>query len=120
MSETTTPEIEDVVSGAPKDHFAKAVEEAKAAALALGKQAQDYAGAYQAKFTDQAADWTQQAKSRGDDALDRAFAIANEGKSKASGAILSFGKLVEDNATVVDEHVGVTYGDYVRTAGKSV
>jgi ElaB/YqjD/DUF883 family membrane-anchored ribosome-binding protein len=120
MSETTTPEVEDVIDGAPKDHFNKAIDEAKAAALALGKQAQDYAGSYQAKFADTAADWTKQAKGRGDEALERAFALANEGKAKASGAILSFGKLVEDNAATVDEHAGVTYGDYVRTAGKSV
>jgi hypothetical protein len=118
--EVDGPAVEDVVSGAPKEHFAKAVDEAKAAALALGKQAQDYAGAYQAKFADQTSEWTKQAKSRGDEALDRAFALANEGKTKASGAIQNLGKLVENNASVVDEHVGVTYGDYVRTAGRSV
>jgi ElaB/YqjD/DUF883 family membrane-anchored ribosome-binding protein len=129
MSDTISPEatnassgpaVEDVVSGAPREHFTKAIDEAKAAALALGKQAQDYAGAYQAKFTDQAGEWTKQAKGRSDDVVDRAFSLANEGKARASGAILSLGKLVEDNASVVDEHAGVTYGDYVRTAGKSV
>jgi hypothetical protein len=120
MTDSTTPEVEDVIEGAPKEHFSRAVEEAKAAALALGKQAQDYAGAYQAKFTDQASEWAQQAKGRSDETLDRAFAFASEGKGKASGAIQSLGKLVQDNAGVVDEHVGVTYGDYVRAAGQSV
>jgi ElaB/YqjD/DUF883 family membrane-anchored ribosome-binding protein len=120
MSENTTPDIEDVVAGAPKEHFAKAVDSAKAAAQALGKQAQEYAGAYQAKVGDTAADWTKQAKARSDEALDRAFALANDGKAKASGAIQGFGKLVEDNAAAVDEHVGAAYGDYVRTAGRSL
>jgi hypothetical protein len=120
MSETTTPDIEGVTGGATRDHFSKAVDEAKAAAQALGKQAQEYAGAYQAKMSDTAADWTKQAKVRGDEALDRAYALANDGKAKASSAIHGFGKLVEDNATVVDEHVGVAYGDHVRTAGRSL
>jgi hypothetical protein len=120
MSETTTPDIESVTAGAPREHFAKAVDSAKAAAQAFGKQAQEYAGAYQAKVGDTAADWSKQAKVRGDEALDRAHALANDGKAKASGAIHGFGKLVEDNATVVDEHVGAAYGDYVRTAGRSM
>lgn len=120
MSETTNPEIEDVIQGAPKEHFARAVDEAKAAAQAFGKQAQDYAGAYQAKVADTAADWTKQAKARSDEALDRAYALAKDGKARASGAILNFGKMVEENASMVDEHVGVAYGDHVRTAGRSL
>jgi hypothetical protein len=120
MSETMTPDINGAGGTAPRDHFSRAVDEAKAAAHAFGRQAQEFAGTYQTKFGDTAADWSKQAKARGDEALDRAFALANDGKAKASGAIHGFGKLVEDNATVVDEHVGVTYGDYVRTAGRSM
>jgi len=117
MVETTTPEFD---TAAPKEHFSKAVDEAKAAAQALGKQAQDYAGAYREKLTQTTSEWTEEAKVRSDDVLDRAFELANEGKTRASSAILGLGKLVEDNAGVVDERVGVAYGDYVRTAGRTI
>ena len=46
--------------------------------------------------------------------------MASEGKTRASGAISSLGKAVEDNAKLVDEQMGVTYGDYMRSAGRSI
>ena len=105
---------------ASKNHFAKAVEEAKVGAQLLGKQAQERAEAYRDKLSQTTTDWSSEAKAKGDEAKDRAFVLANDGKAKASGAMSSLGKTVEDNAALVDERIGVKYGDYVRTAGRSM
>ena len=120
MPDTSFPT--DATSGTsdPSHHFNAAVEQAKAGAAALGKQAQERVEGYRDQLTEQASDWSSQAKERGDDALVKAKALATDGKARASGALLSVGKLVEDNATLVDDKVGVTYGDHVRTAGRSL
>ena len=103
-----------------KSHFTKAVEEAKAGAQALGKEAQDRAGAYREKFGQTSGDWMNEARARGSDAKLRAAELANEGKAGASRAISGLGKVVEDNAALIDEKVGVKYGDYARTAARSM
>ena len=46
--------------------------------------------------------------------------IANEGKAKASEAIFGLGKIVEDNAATIDEKVGPKYGEYARTAARTM
>lgn len=53
---TSTPEA--------KSHFAKAMEEAKAGAKALGKEAQDRADAYREKAGQASGDWVDEAKAR--------------------------------------------------------
>jgi ElaB/YqjD/DUF883 family membrane-anchored ribosome-binding protein len=78
---------------AAKERFARALEEAKAGAQALGKEAQERA---------------------------KAFVFANEGKARASEAISGLSKLVEDNAATIDEKVGPKYGGYARTAARSM
>jgi len=114
-----------------KARFARALEEAKAGAeqlgheaqdraLKLGKEAQARAEEYRGKVTSASSDWLSEAKARGDQAKDVAADMAREGKAKASEAISSLGKLVADNASLVDEKVGPKYGDYARKAASTM
>jgi ElaB/YqjD/DUF883 family membrane-anchored ribosome-binding protein len=134
MPETATTDTATTDTGTtanPSQHFAAAVEQAKAGAVAaveqakagaaaFGKQAQDQADVYRDKLTQQTDAWTSQAKDRSGDAIDRIKALAVDGKTRASGALQSVGKLVQDNAAIVDDKVGPAYGDHVRTAGSSL
>lgn len=103
-----------------KGHFAKAVEEAKAGAQALGKEAQDRAGEYREKLHQQKDQWSEKGREKSTEAKDKAYDYANLGKAKASEAMTSLGKLVQDNAAVIDEKVGVQYGNFARSAGASI
>jgi len=114
-SVTDTPE-----SNAAKGHFAKAVEEAKAGAQALGKEAQERADLYREKAVEKGSDWVNEAKSRGTEAKDRAAEIAQQGKAGATRAMSTIGKMVDENAPLLDEKVGVKYGDYARQAARSI
>lgn len=119
MPETISPEPTESKTNAANDgttgseeakaRFAKAIEEAKAGAQALKGEVHDKAGAYR-----------EQAKVKGDEAKVRATELCNEGKARASEAICSLGKIVEDNAENLDAKLGTKYGDYARTAGKSI
>lgn len=62
----------------------------------------------------------EEAKVKGQQAKDKAWELANEGKAKASTAMSGIGKLVSDNAPAIDEKVGPKYGDYARSAAKSI
>jgi ElaB/YqjD/DUF883 family membrane-anchored ribosome-binding protein len=103
-----------------KVRFAKALEEAKAGAHQLGKEAQERVGAYKEKVAGTSGDLLGEAKTIGAQAKDQAFILANEGKAKASEAISGLGKLVEENAATIDEKVGVKYGDYARSAARGM
>ncbi len=103
-----------------KGHFAKAVEEAKAGAQSLGKEAQGRAGEYREKFSQRKDEWSDKGREKGSEAKDKAYDYANLGKTKASEGLTSLGKLVEDNAALIDEKVGVQYGNYARSAGASI
>lgn len=119
MPETISPETNEAKINAASDgahgseeakaRFAKAIEEAKAGAQALKGEVHDKAGAYR-----------EQAKVKGDEAKLRATELCNEGKARASEAIFSLGKIVEDNAQNLDAKLGTKYGDYARTAGKTI
>ena len=107
-----------------KNHFAKAMEEAKAGAHALADEAKE-------KFTHTTGEWSEEAKSRSgearakadaftSDAMAKAAEYANEGKAKASQAIVGISRLIDDNAGLIEEKVGPRYGEYARTASKSM
>ncbi|MCB2061822.1 MAG: hypothetical protein R3E09_16735 [Novosphingobium sp.] len=114
----TTPE--PTSENAAKSHFAKAVEEAKAGAQALGKEAQEKAGAYREKASQTGGEWANEARAKGSEAKEKAFEFAKEGKAGASKAISSFGKMVEENAPTIDDKLGAKYGDYARSAARSM
>lgn len=118
-------------TGEAKAKFAKAIEEAKAGAQALAseaqtkaqaltKDAQAKAGAYKEQLSAKSGDWVDDAKGMADQAKVRAGDLAVEGKAKTSDAIASIGKIVADNAGTIDEKLGVKYGDYARTAARSM
>lgn len=96
-----------------KARFSKALEEAKGGAAALGKEAQDRAGAYADKVSAKGNDLVETAK-------ERAAALAEDGKARASEALSGLGKVVSDNAPAIDDRLGPQYGDYARTAARSI
>lgn len=103
-----------------KAKFARAIEEARAGAQALGKEAQAKAGVYRDQFSTRSSDWVDEAKDMAGQAKVRAGELANEGKAKTSDAIASLGKIVADNAKTIDEKLGARYGDYARTAARTM
>lgn len=112
METINAPVAEDQLPEA-KARFAKAVEEAKGGAQALGKEAQNRAGAYADQLTAKGSDLLETTKTR-------AAALAEDGKTRASDALSGLGKVVSDNAPVIDEKLGPQYGDYARTAAQSI
>lgn len=103
-----------------KEKFAKAIEEAKAGVQALTSQAQDKAGEYRQKATTQSEALLGDAKEYGVQAKEKAAELAREGKTKASEAISGLGQIVADSATTIDEKLGAKYGDYARTAARTM
>ena len=116
----TTARKTAAAAPAAKQRFAKALDEARAGAEALTKEAQDRAASYRAKAASQSSEWIDEAKDLSEQAKEKAFILANEGKAKASEAIHSLGQVVEENAATIDEKVGPKYGEYARTAAKGM
>ncbi|MFO1256241.1 MAG: hypothetical protein U1E37_11335 [Sphingomonadaceae bacterium] len=107
-------------TGEAKAKFSKAIEEAKAGANALTSEAKAKAGAYKDQLSAKGNDWAADAKDLAAQAKDRAGEMAQEGKAKTSDALASLGKIVSDNAGTIDEKLGTRYGDYARTAARSM
>ncbi len=105
--------VTDDQTSEAKARFAKALEEAKGGAAALGGAAQNQASAYADKLTAKGNDLVETAK-------DKAASLAVDGKTRASGALSGLGKVVSDNAPAIDEKLGPQYGDYARTAARSI
>ena len=103
-----------------KAKFSKAIEEAKAGAAVLGKEAQAKAGAYREQVSAKGADWVEEAKTMAETAKGKAGEMAKDGKARTSDAIANLGKIVSDNAGTIDEKLGTRYGDYARTAARSM
>jgi ElaB/YqjD/DUF883 family membrane-anchored ribosome-binding protein len=106
--------------GEARAKFTKAIEEARAGAQTLTKDAAAKAGAYREQITAKSADWVEDAKVYADQAKTKATEIAVDGKARASDAIAGLGKVVSDNAGTIDEKLGTRYGDYARTAARSM
>ena len=103
-----------------KAKFSKAIEEARAGAQALTQEAQAKAGAYKEQIAAKSGDWAADAKDLAGQARDRAAELAAEGKTRTSDALSSLGKIVADNAGTIDDKLGARYGDYARTAARSM
>lgn len=103
-----------------KAKFTKALEEAKAGAQALGKEAQDRANSYREQLQSKSEDWRGEAKAYGEQAKTQATQLARDGKTKTSDAIAGLGRIVSDTAPTIDEKLGEKYGDYARTAARSM
>lgn len=103
-----------------KAKFAKAIDEARAGATALGQEAQAKAGVYRDQFTARSEDWVEEARSMAEQAKGKAGELAQEGKARTSDAIANLGKIVSENAGTIDAKLGTRYGDYARTAARSM
>lgn len=101
-----------------KAKFSKAIDDARAGALALGKDLQEKAAPYTEKLS--SGEFLAEAKAIGEQAKERALHLAADGKVKASDAITSLGKVVADNAGLVDSKLGEKYGDYARSAARAL
>ncbi len=100
--------------------FNKAIEDAKASAAALKEQAIERSAAVREKVTETASDWSEQAVHMAAQAKEKGIELANQGKTKASEALASVGTVVAENAGLIDEKLGVQYGDYARGTAKSI
>lgn len=106
--------------GDAKAKITKAVDSARTSAATLTKEAQAKAGEYKQQLATRSEDWAGEAKELASQAKDRAGELAVEGKAKASDAIATLGQIVADNAGTIDEKLGARYGDYARTAARSM
>lgn len=103
-----------------KSRFSAAVQEAKAGAAALRAEAGERAGIYRDQARDKGSHLKTDARAYGDDAKVKGKELATDGKAKLSEGIAALGQMVSDNAHVVDDKVGAKYGDYARTASRSL
>lgn len=103
-----------------KEKFSKALDEARSGAKALGQEVHDRTGAYREKLAGAGNDWAEEAKHLTGQAKERATELAIDGKARASDAISGLGKIVADNAATIDEKLGARYGDYARTAARTM
>ncbi len=103
-----------------KSHFSAAVAEAKAGAAALKSEAGVRASTYKDQALDRGQNYSQQVKEYSDQAQVKASELAVDGKAKASEALLSLSMLINDNAASVDGSLGAKYGDYARTASRTL
>ena len=61
-----------------------------------------------------------EAKAVGEQAKQRAAQLAKEGKTRASDGLAQLGKTVSGTATTLDDKLGKQYGDYARTAARTM
>lgn len=67
-----------------------------------------------------ASQWKDEASKYADQASVRAKDLATEGKTRTAGAMGSFAQMIEDAAPQVGEKLGAQYGDFARSAAKTV
>jgi ElaB/YqjD/DUF883 family membrane-anchored ribosome-binding protein len=96
-----------------RGHFNAALEEAKAGAAALKGDAKDRAATYAGDARTRGEDLASEARAK-------AAVLAAEGKNKASEALVGLSRVVNDNVTVIDDKLGQKYGDYARSASRSL
>jgi ElaB/YqjD/DUF883 family membrane-anchored ribosome-binding protein len=114
------PKAAAATNGDARAKFTKAIEEARAGAQALGKEATAKAESYRDQLATRSSDWAGEAKDFAGTAKVRARELAEDGKARTSDALSGLGKIVADNAGTIDEKLGARYGDYARTAARSM
>ncbi|WP_375289787.1 hypothetical protein [Qipengyuania sp.] len=116
---TTTPGTTNHKTEA-KSRFNAAVKEAKAGAMALKAEASERAGAYRGQAEKRGKGWASDAKAYGEDARVKGKDLATQGKGKVVEGLNMLGQTIDENAYYVDEKLGAKYGDYARTASRSL
>lgn len=119
-----TPETETEtatsVTEAVKTRFAKAIDDAKASATTLRSDAAELTTAAREKAAAAATEWSEQAATYATQAREKSAELAQTGKAKTSEAIAVVGRSIADTAPVIDEKLGVSYGDYARAAANAL
>ena len=116
-------QIEETVTetaSAVSTRFGKAIEDAKASAANLTGEARERTAALTETVTATASDVTEKAGEYAEQAKVVALDLARQGKGKATAALSTLGETIETNASMIDEKLGVQYGDYARTAARSI
>ena len=103
-----------------RSRFNAALEEAKAGMQALKAGASERGANYRSMAADSRADWVEDAKAMSDKARKQAEDLAVKGKARASDGISALGRAVSDTAAVIDDKLGAKYGDYARSAARSM
>lgn len=126
MAEPTTPQINTTDPLAPdhkteaKTRFSKALDEAKAGVAELKAEALEKSSAYKDRAGEKGEQLKGDAAAYSEQAKAKAGEFAVEGKAKASEAMTSLSRLATEQATFIDDKLGVKYGDYVRSAAGSL
>lgn len=110
------PETAETSEAAIKSRFARAIDDAKASAGALRGDAVEITTAAREKAAATATEWTEQAGAYASQARDKSLELAQQGKARTSEAIAVVGRAISDTAPVIDEKLGVQFGDYARSA----
>ena len=116
MVETAVEEAATAAS----TRFGKAIEDAKAGAATLKDEALGKTVALTETVSATASDLSEKAAVYADQAKVVALDLARQGKTKATGALSVIGETIESNAGVIDEKLGVQYGDYARGAAHTL
>ncbi|WP_419827612.1 hypothetical protein [Sphingomonas sp.] len=106
MAETLPEGTDHIVPGAASTNPSGG---GASSGAASDNDAADLKGKAQAK----ASEWSAQA-------VDHARDYAEQGKEKASAALGSVARLIDDNAAQIDDRLGAHYGDYARRASAFV
>jgi ElaB/YqjD/DUF883 family membrane-anchored ribosome-binding protein len=114
--EAETSEAANEAANEIKSRFSRAIEDARASAEGLRADAAEIAAAAREKAATTATEWTEQANVLASQARDKSLELARQGKDKTSEAIAVVGRTISDTAPVIDEKLGVQYGDYARAA----
>jgi len=116
-------QIEDTVAEAASTattRFGKAIEDAKASAATLTGEARERTAALTETVAATASEYTEKAGEYAEQAKVVALDLARQGKGKATAALSTLGETIETNAGVIDEKLGVQYGDYARGAAHTL
>lgn len=103
-----------------RSRFNAALDEARAGLDALRADAAHRGASYRALATDSTSDWVEEVKAITSDARKRAEDMATQGKTRASDSLSSLGKILSETAPVIDERLGAKYGDFARSAARSI
>jgi ElaB/YqjD/DUF883 family membrane-anchored ribosome-binding protein len=116
-------QVEETVAetaSAVTTRFGKAIEDAKASAANLTGEARERTAALSETVTATASEVTEKAGEYAEQAKVVALDLARQGKDKATAALSTLGETIETNASVIDEKLGVQYGDYARGAAHTL
>lgn len=116
-------QIEETASEAATSvttRFGKAIEDAKASVATLTGEARERTAALTGTVSATASEYTEKAGEYAEQAKVVALDLARQGKGKATQALSTLGETIESNAGVIDEKLGVQYGDYARGAAHTL